>query len=106
MEIAVHIEDSKVYDGGGNKMYYSLFTKSELIVLRNAIIHTLESYKELGWEDSDIQKRNIELEEEFWKGVKQRPAQKQSKKKTSHDYLYLIHDTVQNTLKIGISVNP
>lgn len=106
MEIVIHIEDSEVYDGGGNKMYYSHFTKSELIALRNAITNTLESYKELGWEDSDVRKRNIELEEEFKRSIKQRPAKEQSKKKTSRDYLYLIHDTVQNTLKIGISANP
>lgn len=28
------------------------------------------------------------------------------KKKNTRDYLYLIHDTVLNTLKIGITANP
>lgn len=30
----------------------------------------------------------------------------EQEEETSRDYLYLIHDTVQNTLKIGISANP
>ena len=73
--------------------------------MRNAIDETLKAYDELGWNDIDVMKRNQFIVDEFKKEAKENPIVRE-KKDTSHDYLYLIHDTVQNTLKIGITRNP
>ena len=102
----VHFQDSKVVNGESG-FIHTCFTRAELHRLRVAIEETLRAYDDLGWEDDDVRKRNDELEKAFWDAAKKRwaePAPKQEKK--SQDYLYLIHDTVQNTLKIGITANP
>lgn len=102
----VRIEESKVYDGDGNKGYYSLFSRAALLKLRDAIDNTLEAYDSLGWSEKDIRNRNTELYENFRQRINECTIEKEPVRKNTQDYLYLIHDTVLNTLKIGITANP
>lgn len=46
-DFSIRIEDSKIYYAGGNKGYYSLFTKGALLKMREAIDNTLEAYDSL-----------------------------------------------------------
>lgn len=105
-DYCVRIEDSYIYDGGGNKGYYSLFSTGALLKMRDAIDNTLKAYESLGWNNKDVYNRNYELGEEFRKRVKENVKVAIPAKKVSQDYLYLIHDTINNTLKIGITANP
>lgn len=98
--------ESKVIKADSCAPVYTCFTRKELLRLRNAIDETLKAYDELGWDDSDVRKRNDFLVQEFWRKAKEERKKPKPKKKVSQDYLYLIHDTIQNTLKIGISANP
>jgi hypothetical protein len=103
----IRIEDSKLYDAGGNKGYYSLFTKGALLKMRDAIDNTIKAYDSLGWNDKDVYNRNYELGEMFRQRANESIRIAEPKKtRNTQDYLYLIHDTVQNTLKIGITANP
>lgn len=88
---------------------YTCFTIEELLRLRAAINKTLKAYRKLGWTDKDVKERNNFLVDSYWERVKRESREERSKpkaKRVSQDYLYLIHDTIQNTLKIGISANP
>lgn len=106
-DFLIRIEDSMAYDAGGNQPFYSCLTRSELIRIRDAVNKTIEAYDALGWTDKDAHKRNYELYEKWREEVKRgRKSPEQKVKKESSDYLYLIHDTVQNSLKIGITRNP
>ena len=106
-DFMLRIEDSLAYDAGGNKSFYTCLTRSALIKIRDAVNKTIETYDELGWTDKDVHNRNYELYEAWREKVKQETKSPKPKaKKESPDYLYLIHDTVQNTLKIGITRNP
>lgn len=105
-DYSVRIEDSMIYDSGGNKGYYSLFPRSALMKIKDAIENTLEAYDELKWSEADVHDRNYKLGEEFHKRAKESIRIAAPTKKISQDYLYLIHDTINNTLKIGITANP
>lgn len=105
-EYRVGFYDSKVVNTDSHIPVFTCFTRKELLRLRDAVNETLKAYDELGWDDSDVRKRNEFLEQEFWRKAKEEREKPSQKKKNSQDYLYLIHDTIQNTLKIGISANP
>lgn len=105
-EYSVGFWESKVVNTDSRAPVHTCFTRKELLRLRNAIDETLKAYDELGWDDSDVHKRNEFLEQEFWRKAKEERDKPKLKKKVSQDYLYLIHDTIQNTLKIGITRNP
>lgn len=98
--------EAKVVNADSHIPVYTCFTRKELLRLRNAVNETLKAYDDLGWDDSDVHERNKFLEQEFWRKAKEEREEPKPKKKVSQDYLYLIHDTVQNTLKIGITANP
>ena len=101
----IHFQDSKIVNAESHIPRHICFTREELLRLRNAIDETLQSYDDLGWTDADVLKRNEQIELEFLQSVECKENIPQ-KSKVSQDYLYLIHDTIQNTLKIGISANP
>lgn len=105
-DYAVHFQGSKIVNGQYGIAAYTCFTFDELYRLRQAVDETLKAYEELGWSDDDVKKRNLGITDAFWREVKKRGKEEKPKTKRSHDYLYLIHDTVQNTLKIGITANP
>ena len=106
-DYSVHFQDSKIVNGESGINGYICFTFEELHRLRDAIDETLKAYEKLGWGEDDIKKRNLELSDAFWEEVKRKERKAEpNKTKKSHDYLYLIHDTIQNTLKIGITANP
>ena len=105
-DYSIHFQDSKVVNAESHIPRHICFTREELLRLRNAIDETLKAYDDLGWDDSDVKNRNEQIEMEFWEEVKSNDRTKDKKQKTSQDYLYLIHDTIHNTLKIGISANP
>lgn len=100
----VHFQDSKVVNAESPVPRFICFTREELLRLREAVDETLKAYDDLGWDDTDVRKRNEFIVNEFWEEAKRKPII--PKKKVSQDYLYLIHDTIQNTLKIGITANP
>ena len=88
---------------------YICFTIEELMRLRKAINKTLKAYRKLGWTDKEVNERNRYLVDRYWEEARRKSREEKAEpkaKKGSQDYLYLIHDTVQNTLKIGISANP
>ena len=71
-----------------------LISKSDLLRIRSAADATLKVYDEIGIDDDEAEKRNNQAIK-VWEG-----------KKLDTRSLYLIHNTIQNTLKIGISANP
>lgn len=106
-DYAVHFQDSKVVNGQSGINGYICFTYEELYRLRKAIDETLKAYEGLGWNEDDVKKRNLEITESFWREARRKSGEKKKEvTKRPHDFLYLIHDTVQNTLKIGITANP
>lgn len=94
----------------GNSPVYSLLTLSELVHLRAAADATLKRYEEIGLEsDDEVREQNDRVYREWEQKMKERRRlNKDIEKEKTLDTrnLYLIHNTVQNTLKIGISVNP
>lgn len=106
-DYSVHFWESKIVNSQSSIPRHICFTREELLRLRTAIDETLKAYDDLGWTDADVYKRNEQIEKEFWEEVKQENSTEKIKKaKANQDYLYLIHDTIQNTLKIGITANP
>lgn len=106
----VHFQDSKIVNRESGINGYICFTYEELHRLRRAIDETIRAYDALGWDDVDIKKRNTQIIDTYWEQVNEKirkeSKEEKPKKKNTQDYLYLIHDTVQNTLKIGITANP
>lgn len=78
-----------------------LLPRSDLKRMRDAADATLKRYDELGWEDSDIT-RFINQELDIWNT---KIKEKREKKRNLRS-LYLIHNTIQNSLKIGVSADP
>lgn len=105
-EYHIRFQDSKIVNADSQIEGCICFTFEELHRLRRAIEETLRAYDDLGWEEADVEKRNTELVEAYWERVRKERSEEKPKKRNTQDYLYLIHDTVQNTLKIGISANP
>lgn len=102
----VRFQDSKIVNAESG-VTYTCFTRSELHRLGRAIEETLRAYDKLGWEDEDVNKRNTEIIDAYWTELAKRVSEPTPKReKRSQGYLYLIHDTIQNTLKIGITANP
>ena len=103
----IHFQDSKIVNAESGINGYICFTFEELHRLRRAIDETIRAYDSLGWEESDIKKRNTEIVDTFWEEIRKKSSVEEPKKKrNTQDYLYLIHDTINNTLKIGITANP
>ena len=76
-------------------------SRNDLHRMRDAADATLKRYNELGLEDSDIVRiTNQELD--IWNTkIKEKREQKRNLRS-----LYLIHNTIQNSLKIGVSADP
>jgi hypothetical protein len=106
-EYHVCFQDSKIVNANSCINGYICFTIAELKRLQTAINETLKAYNRLGWSEDDIKERNNSLINSFWQEMRQPSKERKPRgKKVSKDYLYLIHDTIQNTLKIGITRNP
>lgn len=79
----------------------TLLSRNDLRRMRDAADATLKRYDELGWEDSDIARiRDQELD--IWNTK----IKDKIEKKRNLRSLYLIHNTIQNSLKIGVSADP
>lgn len=64
-------------------------------------------YDELGISDDEVEQiKKQTIEDLRREGLIKDENKKENKKKFDARNLYLIHNTIQNTLKIGISVNP
>lgn len=92
-----------LFDGERDISLKLLFTKSALIKLRDAANVTLKRYDELGLGDVDVRQINNQVITNRAGEVKNK---KRKEKKLDTRNLYLIHNTIQNTLKIGISADP
>lgn len=77
-----------------------LIMRDELREIIDAADATLKFYDVNEWEDSDIKEYNVKRAEIFRDEVDNK-----TKKKKDNRYLYLIHNTIQNTLKIGVSAD-
>jgi hypothetical protein len=66
-EYQVGFWNSKVVNADSHIPVYTCFSRKELLRLRSAVDETLKAYDKLGWDDSDIHKRNEYLEQEFWR---------------------------------------
>lgn len=97
-------ENGLLYVNGGKYPYFYLLRKDifRLIELLNS---TLLKYEKLGLDDYEIMSLNIESIVEQYKEMNEwKNTPKVKKEKT--DSLYLIRDTIDNTLKIGRSKKP
>ena len=105
-EYYIRFQDSKIVNADCHNGGCVCFTFEELHRLRRAIEETLRAYDDLGWEEEDVERRNVELIAGYRERMRKERLEETPKKKNTQDYLYLIHDTINNTLKIGITANP
>lgn len=78
-----------------------LLPRKTLLLMRDAADATLKRYDELGLEDNDIA-RSIDRDKDIW----YTKIKENREKKRNIRSLYLIHNTIQNSLKIGVSADP
>ena len=78
-----------------------LLPRNTLLRMRDAADATLKRYDELGFEDNDIARINDQEKDIWYTKIKEN-----REKKRNIRSLYLIHNTIQNSLKIGVSADP
>lgn len=99
----VWIEDGLVYSAD-QRHFSSLFTRDELVEMRDCISNTLKQYKKNGITDEYIANKDKELVEIEFSKYRSNRKDKLTRNNYKGD-LYLIYDENLNRLKIGRSVN-
>ena len=95
----IYFDGPYIGDGERDIPQLLLLPKTALLKIRDAANATLKRYDEEGIGDGEVRLINN-------RAIKEWESKTKEKRKLDTRNLYLIHNTMQNTLKIGISADP
>jgi len=99
-------DNQKILTVDGSRYPYQLLLRSDIEMLISLLKKTLERYDALDISDNDIRFSKIEdIVEQHKDNLNQNNRVREKEKELIIDDLYLILDTIDNTLKIGRSKN-